>query len=504
MRLDYFFAGILFWGVGIFAIWICYKKNTPIIQIIHRDKLLITGIIIVVVLCCTIPMCLSPYWNGEFPESRNQYEIMAESLLDGHIDLDYGDTDSKLLEMENPYDPEMREALGVSYHFDHAFYNGHYYMYFGIVPVILLFLPFRIITGVSLTTYHASQIFTALFIIGLFLLFALWAKKWFPKLSIGIYIALSTAFSIMSVWYIVATPALYCTAICSALCMEVWSLFFFSKAVWDNTSDHQSLIFGVLGSVFGALSFGCRPPIALANLLAVPMLIQYIKKRKWDGKLIRQIIAFFLPYVIIGVLLMVYNYVRFDNPFEFGQTYQLTISDQSNYGNFFSRFNLIQLIDGILKNFIGYNSLMHAFPYVTYCSVFMNFPICVAAYCCLFHQNVNNALKTRNLQMFAAILFGLPYFITIIEIFMSPMIVERYRSDIYWLMGLLAFIAFGLFYQNIETNLQKRFSLFLILFAYITIFQSLLLWMFPGDCNYTAVFPESLNTFKKVMMFGFG
>lgn len=38
-----------------------------------------------VILLCVLPMGLSPLWNGEFPEHRNQYEVLAESTLSGHI-----------------------------------------------------------------------------------------------------------------------------------------------------------------------------------------------------------------------------------------------------------------------------------------------------------------------------------------------------------------------------------------------------------------------------------
>jgi hypothetical protein len=52
-------------------------------------------------------MGLSPIWNGEIPEHRNQYEIMAESLLRGHIYLDI-EVSEELKAMENPYDPKAR------------------------------------------------------------------------------------------------------------------------------------------------------------------------------------------------------------------------------------------------------------------------------------------------------------------------------------------------------------------------------------------------------------
>ena len=56
-------------------------------------------------------------------------------------------------------------------------------MYFGVVPVWILFLPYLLITGRDLTTYHATQIFAALAIIGVFLLFRQLAKRYFGRIK---------------------------------------------------------------------------------------------------------------------------------------------------------------------------------------------------------------------------------------------------------------------------------------------------------------------------------
>ena len=102
-----------------------------------------------------------------------------------------------MLEMDNPYDPELRTQEGVEYHPDHAFYNGKYYMYFGVVPVFLAFLPYRVITGQPLNSYHATQLYTALFILGVFYCFYQLGKKWFKNLSLSVYLMLSAAFSVI-------------------------------------------------------------------------------------------------------------------------------------------------------------------------------------------------------------------------------------------------------------------------------------------------------------------
>lgn len=44
----------------------------------------------------------------------------------------------ELLALENPYDAGARDAAQINdIHWDHAFYNGRYYVYFGLVPCLL-------------------------------------------------------------------------------------------------------------------------------------------------------------------------------------------------------------------------------------------------------------------------------------------------------------------------------------------------------------------------------
>ena len=331
---------------------------------------------------CIFPMGLSPHYNGTFSNWRNLYEVMTESILEGHLYIDYGDMDPRLLEMDNPYDPVMRNELGLNFHWDHALYNGHYYMYYGIVPVFIVFLPWRLLTGTGLTTYHATQIFVAMFIVGIFTLFRFLTERFFAKLTWGMYIFLSVVISVMSVWYSVAAPALYCTAITSGLCLAIWSLYFFSKAVWGGAEDRKSILYAFVGSILGALTFGCRPSVALANILVIPMLMEYLRQKKMNLVLMRQLLFAASPYVVVAVLLMAYNYVRFDNPFEFGQTWQLTNADQSGYGDIRARLNLIK-INGVLQNFISYVPLKDDFPYLSFNGALINFPMLLFPVICM-------------------------------------------------------------------------------------------------------------------------
>nr|MDE7247257.1 hypothetical protein [Lachnospiraceae bacterium] len=424
-------AGCLFWSAVLFLLFCIRPKAWLHSRTLEwtdtRARILTFMVLLLTILVCTLPMGLSPAYNGEEPSFTNQYELLAESMLEGHLYIDYEDVDTRLLEMENPYDYEAREAQDISYHWDHAFYKGHYYMYFGVVPVFLIFLPYRLITGASLTTYHATQIFSVFYLCGVFSLFYLLAKRFFEKISVGMYLMLSVAFSLVSLWYSVSAPALYCTAISGGICMEVWSLFFFVKAVYGcekTENGWKSIGYAFAGSLLGALAFGCRPPIALANILVLPLLAEYLRERQMNRKLIGQLILAALPYVIVGVLLMLYNYMRFDSPFEFGQAYQLTIVDQSQYGSVWTRIDPVEIGKKMIAYYLSCNSLNDTFPYVGFNGVFVNFPIFCFSVFGICSGKVRRAMRERHVLPLTAVMFLVPFVITFMDILWAPTVLE--------------------------------------------------------------------------------
>ena len=48
---------------------------------------------IITIVISVYPMSLSPVWNGTIPGHRDQYERMAQSILNGHLYLEYEDVD---------------------------------------------------------------------------------------------------------------------------------------------------------------------------------------------------------------------------------------------------------------------------------------------------------------------------------------------------------------------------------------------------------------------------
>ena len=123
------------------------------------------------------------FWDGKSTVSfvYQQYGALAHSLLNGRLDLE-ADPPAALLALENPYDAGARDAAQLNdIHWDHDFYNGRYYVYFGIVPCLLFQLPFEALTGIQNLAYAPCMV-----VLGLLLLAACFGLVIRPTVVVGI------------------------------------------------------------------------------------------------------------------------------------------------------------------------------------------------------------------------------------------------------------------------------------------------------------------------------
>ena len=69
-----------------------------------------------------------------------QYGRVADALIHGRVWVDLP-VDPALQAVDNPYDAATRSRLladGVQLFWDYAYYDGHWYSYFGVLPAVLL------------------------------------------------------------------------------------------------------------------------------------------------------------------------------------------------------------------------------------------------------------------------------------------------------------------------------------------------------------------------------
>lgn len=447
-----------------------------------------------IIVSCIVPMGLSPAYNGEEMNYRNQYEMITEAFLAGQLHFQY-EVDERLLAMDNPYDMVERAVQGIPFQWDHALYNGHYYMYFGVVPVLVLFLPFRVMTGQPLTGYHGAQVFAAVYIVGLFMLLWLLGRKFFEKMSLSLYLLLCAAITYFTIWYAVAAPTLYSMAILSALAFAVWSIYCFARAVWCAETENRAIAYAALGSLLGALEFGCRPTVGLSNLVVLPLVVLFLQRRKASGRLLAKMLLAALPYAVVAAGLMWYNHARFGNPFEFGQSYQLTVIDQTSYaGGMLERLDLKAALRDIY--FYLFNNMLSlpALEPLPRIGPFVTFPLLLVSFALLLFRKTRRHLRQHKLTLFGLFTLIAVVVIMIFDVLWAPLPEPRYRLDFAWLLGIAAFMLAGSACQTLRR--PRAFHAVLGAACILTMLSSAVLFLYPYDLNFTYYF--GINLFGSI------
>lgn len=258
-----------------------------------------------------------------------QYELLAESLLHGHVTLE-AEPDPRLTALENPYDVDARTASGANYIWDSAYYNGHTYVYFGIVPVLLFYLPVYLVTGHHMDTATACLGAGILFLLGMALLLRSIIRRWFPKTSVAMYlISLLAGVFLGGMPGLLGRPDIYELAIACAVMFTVWGF-----AAWITASQpcaHRRLLL-CFGGICLALVAGCRPQVVLLSVLILPLFGReyLLQKRLLTRQGALDFACAIAPYAVVAAGLMAYNAVRFGSPFDFGANYNLTDLDMTH------------------------------------------------------------------------------------------------------------------------------------------------------------------------------
>ncbi len=296
-------------------------------------------------------------------ENHNQYDELARAILKGKVYIDNDDVPQSLKDMENPYDTTARtyqSALtGDEYRWDVAFFNGHYYVYFGIVPLLMMYLPCRAIFNVPFPTFLGVIGFAVIFSVGVFLLLNLICEKYFKNISAGAFLLVAFTMVNCSTAFLVKRPDFYGIPIICGMAFTVWGLYMWLKG---RDSEKHNGIYLFFGSLFCALAVGCRPQTVLFSLCALPVFGEYFLKEKMllrkDG--IKRLVILAIPYIAVAGGLMYYNYIRFGSPLDFGASYNLTTNDVTKRGFDLGRTGL-----GIFTYLFQLPEVSATFPYLS-------------------------------------------------------------------------------------------------------------------------------------------
>ncbi len=287
------------------------------------------------------------------------------------------DTPSKeLLEMENPYDWSARSALGVSAKWDHLLFEGKYYSYYGIAPVLLLYLPYNLLTGYYFPVAESILLFGGLGIIFLTLLFLEFAKLFGKKIPNSMLIATLVILQLSSgVWYNFVYDNFYEIAQASGFMFTCAGFFFLlkSRLIGEGKVNHLHLTLATICLSWAVL---CRPTLALYCIVACIFIAFGFVKRRGEVKealpnagaaqkkalrsaAVKYLLAALTPFVLIGGIQVIYNVARFGNPLDFGIQYSLTINDFTR-----SQYHTDFVMIGIFNFLFAFPRIQPEFPYV--------------------------------------------------------------------------------------------------------------------------------------------
>ncbi len=419
-------------------------------------------------------------YNKDFVDSLNQGKLY---LLQ--------EPSEEFLKLENPYDTIARKGLSRTedYLWDTAYYNGHFYIYFGILPILILFLPFNILTGSYLKLSVANFIFSVLIFILLKEILLKIINRYFEKVEFKTVVySLIMLLSGSLVLYANGMSRFYEIPIISGLYFVLQGMYFILCSIENDKNKYLNIFWG---STFLALSVACRPIDLLASILILPYLISLLIKMLKNVKenkvnLIKLIFGVAIPYLTVGALLMRYNYLRFGNVFDFGNKYQLTIVNMMELGN-----RIYSIPIGILCNLFTIPKIVPQFPFIEYSNDLASFygfyyienilsglfflaPICFA---CFGIFKFNKKVENKELKILVNGLISVGSLIAILSVAMAGSN-QRYLIDYAWMFifaGILIFISIYNLFKSEETKkvLQKVFAFIAIYTMFISIIMGI-------------------------------
>lgn len=393
------------------------------------------------------------YENSAFDPGmvfRDIYTEFTKSIMNGKITLDFPEEfKEKISQLENYHDYSERVNAGNPYLYDAAFYKGNFYCYYGVVPVITVFLPIALFTGIYCYSNLACIIYGTLIMIIVLKIYLKFLEKFKVRFNFILeflgYIAILLT---MELFFLKTIPNFYQAV---DLCGVFWTLFTLWQIMGlENSKKTKSKLF-LIGLSYGFMVL-TRP---LYVFYIIPVLIaiwKYLfkdKKIQWKNALI-----FALPISIMAIFQMCYNYARFENIFEFGQYYQITFNDTSSL-----KFEPGMAINGLLSFLFNPPYISRHFPFVGYYNAGVNNGNVIFTemiFGVFWHPFLLILLTARNriknnpnyskLKIYTIVFWGISIIQFVLDVCLAG-IIQRYMADVLPTLTILA-LAYWLIYIN--------------------------------------------------------
>ena len=274
---------------------------------------------------------------GGRPAGHSRYADLAEGFRQGQLHL-ATKPDARLGAVPNPYDPVARRDIPVLW--DASYLNGRYYLYHSPLPALIVYLPYRLVSG----AYPPDRIAALVFALWSFLaavLFARGSALWILFLGLGGVVP-----------FLLSDVRTYEIAVLAGSAMTstwAYSLLRFAEAPRRSRALWMGL--------WLALAIWARPNLVVLLVIAAAVLRRQPRLAVWT----------LMPLIAAGASMLAYNAARFHDPLEFGESYQMTGVQMS--GHMVCGIRNVPELIRFGNNFVHYVfwpiSLQADFPFVT-------------------------------------------------------------------------------------------------------------------------------------------
>jgi hypothetical protein len=305
---------------------------------------------------------------GQPDTATNEYGKLAQAFANGQVDL-LQEPPQWLVNMEDPYMYGARNAESAThtrgYLWDTAYYDGSYYVYFGVLPCLVFYLPFYLMTGEYFPNSVAVLVATLAFVVGWYSLLRALIQYKFKKTSLAAFILLFVGGVICSgVLFGLGRPGLYNVPVTCGRALVVWGL-----CMWYRGWHKRSPVRMCVGSLLVACIAATRPQLlVIAPLILVPLILtlrmRTLPRRTKAGWLACLIV----PVVAVAAGVMWYNWIRFDSPFDFGAQYNLTYNNMTMRGH-----SLMRMADGLYYCLVCPPNITDTFPFISHVTAYPSF-----------------------------------------------------------------------------------------------------------------------------------
>lgn len=363
-RVPFYFSlvrGIVFfffWGATSLLVTTSKWLSLPFHQFAQQKKyFLLGGALLLLMLIFWYNIASHNKYYTSYNDMTDHYARLAEAFANHSFSIEELPSE-ELLALSNPYDRTLRDMSDIHYLWDYALYDGKYYVYYGVVPVFLFYLPYYLLFHAHILTYRV--VFICLFFIlsGLYLLFWKLSANQNSAMPLPIFYLLICLMANVIGAGVTYSPDMYSVPILLSIAFILWGSLSIWKA-WKMQGLRQ-YFFYFIGGLFFALTAGCRPQFLIFSFFLPPLIYQIWKENsKKTGKTMGVLISIAIPYCLVASGLMYYNHARFGSVFDFGANYNLTTNDMRH-----RIWSLDFLGDSIYYYLFRNVNLQTAFPYL--------------------------------------------------------------------------------------------------------------------------------------------